>query len=109
KLPEGKHDFDLMRQTYADPQGLTRLVHSPGRWNHYGNPKLDALLERADAELDPDKRFAILEEVQRIVLEDAAIIPLFSDTFMIAARKEVQGYKFDATGTPLYHDVWLKK
>lgn len=109
KLPEGKHDFDLMRQTYADPQGLTRLVHSPGRWNHYSNPKLDALLERADAELDPDKRFAILEEVQRIVLEDAAIIPLFSDTFMIAARKEVQGYKFDATGTPLYHDVWLKK
>ncbi len=109
KLPEAKHDFDLMRQTYADAQGLTRLVHSPGRWNHYGNPDLDALLERADSELDPDKRFALLKDVQRVVLEQAAIIPLFSDTFMIAARKEVRGYKFDATGTPLYHDVWLKK
>lgn len=109
KLPEAKHDFDLMRQTFADPQGLTRLVHSPGRWNHYGNPKLDALLAQADSELDPDKRFAVLKEVQRMVLEEAAIVPLFSDTFLIAARKEVRGYKFDATGTPLYHDVWLKK
>jgi peptide/nickel transport system substrate-binding protein len=109
KLPEARHDFDLMRQTFADPQGLTRLVHSPGRWNHYGNPELDALLDKADGELDADKRFAILKDVQRVVLEEAALIPLFSDTFMIAARKAVRGYKFDATGTPLYHDVWLKK
>ncbi len=109
KLPEAKHDFDLMRQTFADPQGLSRLVHSPGRWNHYSNPKLDALLDQADSTLDPDRRLALLAEIQRIVLEDAAIIPLFSDTFMIAARKEVRGYRFDATGTPMYYDVWLKR
>jgi peptide/nickel transport system substrate-binding protein len=109
KLPEGKHDFDLMRMTFPDPQGLSGLVKSPGRWNHYGNPKLDALLDRADGTMDPDKRMAMLQEIQKIVLEDAAIIPLFSDDFMIAARKEVRGYKFDGTGTPMYYDVWLKR
>ena len=50
KLPEGKHDFDLMRMTFPDPNGLSRLVKSPGRWNHYGNPKLDPLLDQADAD-----------------------------------------------------------
>jgi peptide/nickel transport system substrate-binding protein len=109
KLPEGKHDFDLMRMTFPDPQGLSRLVRSPGRWNHYGNPKLDALLDRADATMDTDKRMALLQEIQKLVLEDAAIVPLFSDDFMIAARKEVRGYKFDGTGTPMYYDVWLKR
>jgi peptide/nickel transport system substrate-binding protein len=109
KLPEGKHDFDLMRMTYADPNGLTRLVRSPGRWNHYGNPKLDALLDQADAAMDPDRRMALLREIQAIVLEDAAIVPLFSDDFMIAARREVRGYKFDGTGTPMYYDVWLRR
>ena len=109
KLPEGKHDFDLMRQTYADPQGLSRLVRSPGRWNHYGNPKLDPLLDRADSTLDPDRRMALLQEIQKVVLEDAAVIPLFSDDFMIAARKEVRGYKFDGAGTPMYYDVWLSR
>jgi peptide/nickel transport system substrate-binding protein len=109
KLPEGKHDFDLMRMTFPDPNGLSRLVKSPGRWNHYGNPKLDALLDQADATMDADRRMALLQEIQKIVLEDAAIIPLFSDDFMIAARSEVRGYKFDGTGTPMYYDVWLKR
>jgi peptide/nickel transport system substrate-binding protein len=109
KLPEGKHDFDLMRMTFPDPNGLSRLVKSPGRWNHYGNPKLDPLLDQADATMDPDRRMAVLQEVQKLVLEDAAIIPLFSDDFMIAARREVQGFKYDGTGTPMYYDVWLKR
>jgi peptide/nickel transport system substrate-binding protein len=109
KLPEGKHDFDLMRMTFPDPNGLSRLVKSPGRWNHYGNPKLDTLLDQADATMDADRRMALLQEIQKIVLEDAAIIPLFSDDFMIAARSEVRGYKFDGTGTPMYYDVWLKR
>jgi peptide/nickel transport system substrate-binding protein len=109
KLPEGKHDFDLMRQTWADAQGLSAILRSPGRWNHYANPKLDPLLDRADGTVDPDKRAAVLQEIQRVVLEDAAVVPLFSDDFMIAARKEVRGYKFDGAGTPMYYDVWIKR
>jgi peptide/nickel transport system substrate-binding protein len=109
KLPEGKHDFDLMRMTFPDPNGLTRLVKSPGRWNHYGNPKLDPLLDQADGTMDIDRRIALLQEIQKIVLEDAAIVPLFSDDFMIAARREVQGFKYDGAGTPMYYDVWLKR
>ncbi len=109
KLPEGKHDFDLMRQTFADAQGLTRLVRTPGLWNHYSNPKLDALIDKADSTLDAEQRAAVLRDIQRIVLEDAAVIPLFSDSFMLAARKEVQGYTFDGVGAPKYYDVWLKR
>ena len=59
--------------------------------------------------MDADKRMAVLQEIQKLVLEDAAIVPLFSDDFMIAARKEVRGYKFDGAGTPMYYDVWLKR
>jgi ABC-type transport system substrate-binding protein len=67
------------------------------------------LLDQADATMDPEKRMTVLQEVQKLVLEDAAIIPLFSDDFMIAARREVQGFKYDGTGTPMYYDVWLKR
>ena len=109
KLPEGKHDFDLMRMTFTDPQGLSAAVRTPGRWNHYSNPRLDPLLDKADSTLDVEQRMAVLREVQKMVLEDGAILPLFSDAFMIAARREVQGYKFDGAGTPMYYDVWLKR
>jgi ABC-type transport system substrate-binding protein len=59
--------------------------------------------------MDADRRMALLQEIQKIVLEDAALVPLFSDDFMIAARSEVRGYKFDGAGTPMYYDVWLKR
>ena len=35
------------------------------------------------------------------MLQDAALVPLFSDDFMIAARKEVRGLELDGAGTPL--------
>ena len=108
KLPEGKPNFDLMRMTFPDPNGLSRLVKSPGRWNHYGNPKLDPLLGQVDAAMDSDRRMALLQEVQKLVLEDAAIIPLFSDDFDRGAQ-EVRGYNVDGSGTPMYYDVWLKR
>ncbi len=109
KLPEGKHDFDLMRSTFADAQGLSRQLKTPGRWKHYGNSKLDPLLDTADSTLDPEKRLEVLKQVQQVVLEDAAMIPLYSDSFLIAARKELRGYKFDAAGAPMIYDVWLKR
>jgi peptide/nickel transport system substrate-binding protein len=109
KLPEGKHDFDLMRSTYADAQGLSRQLKTPGRWKHYSNPKLDPVLDSADSTLDPEKRLEVLKQVQQMVLDDAAMIPLFSDSFLIAARKELRGYKFDAAGAPMIYDVWLKR
>ena len=109
KLPEGKQDADLMRMTFPDAQGLSRLLRSPGRWKQYSNPTLDALLDKADSTLDVDRRMALLREIQKVILEDAALVPLFSDSFMIAARKEVRGYTFDAAGIPMYYDVWLKR
>ena len=39
------------------------------------------------------------------------MLPLFSDDFMIAARKEVREEQvpLHGAGTPMYYDVWLKR
>ncbi|WP_166368172.1 ABC transporter substrate-binding protein [Psychromonas sp. SA13A] len=43
---------------------------------HYSNPKVDSLVNTANAETDPAKRAAMLQEVEQILYNDAAFVPL---------------------------------
>lgn len=75
--------------TFAELLKSTSGNNDPG----YANPKYDRLLELAQAELDLEKRGDLLEEAERILLEDLPIIPLY---FYVKARMVkpwVQGYE----------------
>ena len=58
----------------------------------YCNPALDALLERADAELDPEQRIALYEEAGRMLVADAPAI--FAQTIVSTwlVKPSVTGY-----------------
>jgi len=43
---------------------------------HYSNPKVDSLVNTANVETDPAKRAAMLQEVEKILYNDAAFVPL---------------------------------
>jgi len=43
---------------------------------HYSNPKVDSLVTKANQETDPAKRAAMLQEVEKILYNDAAFVPL---------------------------------
>ncbi len=65
---------------YTDP--LTFLdLHRTGDGNNdrkYSSPRFDALLDQAANERDPTKRFAILSEAERLIVEeDCPIAPVF--------------------------------
>lgn len=53
----------------------------------YSNPRVDALLEKALATLDPAARQTLLVEGMRLAVEDVAIIPLHHQVNIWATRK----------------------
>src|SRR5581483_4328491 len=67
-------------QDYPDPSNFietlfhSRNISSEGSQNasFYSNPTLDALLDRAHNERDPDRRIEMYREGERIVVNDAA-------------------------------------
>jgi len=78
------HDFDLSPDivfNWGDPViGVHRTYLSSNIRNivwtntqSYANPKVDAILEQAAIEIDPDKRRARYAEFQRIVTEDVPV------------------------------------
>lgn len=109
KLRQGNFQFAFNRTTWPDPEILTETFLSPGRDKQFSDPKLDAVLQEITTTVDPAKRQQVVSQAQRLVLEDAACVPLFSDQFIVAARNEVHGYRFDALGLPMYQDVWISK
>jgi peptide/nickel transport system substrate-binding protein len=109
KLREGDFELAFNRTTWPDPIILSNTFKSPGRDKQYSNPELDTVLEQIEVTVDPAQRQEAVKTAQRMLLEDAAVVPLFADQFMMAGRKEVRDFRFSALGLPMYQDVWLAR
>jgi ABC-type oligopeptide transport system substrate-binding subunit len=65
---------------YLDPQNfLSVMLHSQAQENTIGyrNPAYDRLCDAADVERDPAKRMALYRQAERMVVQDAAWIPIY--------------------------------
>ena len=78
----------------------------------YCNPAYDALVARADRERDPEKRIALAEESQRVLLADAPAIFAYTFDNIFLTKPYVTGYSHTAPNqswpglaTPLTVDI----
>jgi peptide/nickel transport system substrate-binding protein len=100
-----ERDFDTASyggQAGPDPAiGTQRLYWSknfaPGvpfsNGAHYINPDVDRLLEQAQVELDPEKRYALYSAFQKQVATDLPIIPLISGTSPLIVDRRLSQYR----------------
>ena len=67
---------------YPDPENfLDLLFHSDSSNNHthYSNPEVDELLMKARVETDETARFALYNQAEQMILDDAPWVPLWFD------------------------------
>jgi peptide/nickel transport system substrate-binding protein len=62
-----------------------------GQYNsgNYSNPRVDELIIQAQSMVDQEERAKVLQEVERILYEDAAFVPLHWQNLAWAARQGV--------------------
>jgi peptide/nickel transport system substrate-binding protein len=103
----GNGTFDLMGWAWFDPDILYALWHAPGAYKGYHTPELDALLEKSRTEADPAARLAIVHDVEKILLENAVMVPVYTPgwNWIYAVRSEVKGFKIGPYKRPLFDDV----
>jgi peptide/nickel transport system substrate-binding protein len=108
-----KGDFDLMwrRWTSIDPQilGILYKDGSPWFWNHVKNPRVDELLTRGEQVVDTAQRCAAYSQAQRIIMQEAWIIPIEATALLVAARANVRGLRLNPSGdwAPLLYEASL--
>ena len=96
---------------YPDPENfLDLLLHSENTSNNvggYANPEYDAVIERARVEPDTEARLALYAQAERILVEDAAIIPLRHASNYVLVKPRVQGFRVNPFGTPELMEVTI--
>jgi peptide/nickel transport system substrate-binding protein len=73
------------------------------------DPTLDELLAEQASATDPDERAAVLEELQRHVIENAYVLPLLKDSQIFAASSDVRDFSWSAEARPLFYTTWLDR
>lgn len=58
----------------------------------YNNAKYDELYKQSQVEKDPAKRAKLLEEMEKIFLDDSAMIPIYHYTAKKLVKPEVEGF-----------------
>ena len=81
---------------YPDPENfLDLLFHtdSEGNRNNYSNLEVDALLEQARVEQNPQARIELYQEIEQMILEDAPWVLLWNDEdWYFLIKPEVKDY-----------------
>jgi len=95
-----KGDYDVARAgwiaDYNDPQNFLFMVESDNEgfnYANYANPEYDALMDRAAAETDLDKRAELLFEAETIFMHDLPFIPLLYYGSLSLVSDKLEGWQ----------------
>jgi len=110
-------DYDLIDTGYSgiDADVLSKLfgsagISKPGQMgsniSKYDNPAVDSALAAAESTTDDAKRTELYDQVQRQLVKDAAVFPIYSSGYLLGLKTSVHGVVFDAEATPDFYGAW---
>lgn len=96
---------------YPDPQDfLDILFHTNSETNHggYSNPQVDALLEQARIEQDTQRRIALYNQAEQMIIDDAPWVPLwYTGERHLLLKPYVKGYVLSPMTIPKLRYVYI--
>jgi len=97
--------------SFLDAQFHSRMITEQNSNNDcfYANPELDALLDAARGEGDPDKRAAMYHRAERILYDDAPWIWSYHQLMTEVVQPYVRGYAPHPIWTRDYSSAWLDR
>ncbi len=107
---EGKHNLMPWNLSATDPSYLSVLFHSKGgnNWSKVKSDDADKLLDQAAATLDQSKSIPMYQQIQKMAMEQAWVLPIRDYTNINAMSAKVKGLTYDVHGWfPYFYDVKL--
>jgi peptide/nickel transport system substrate-binding protein len=107
---EGRHNLMVGRFDAPDPKILSFMFHSRNSgptgftWSHLTEEdpekqaQLDEDLDAGDAEVDPEARSLIYEDIQKFLVEENMFVALKYDAMIIAMQENVEGWRMNDMG-----------
>ncbi|MFP3390522.1 ABC transporter substrate-binding protein [Brevibacillus sp. SIMBA_040] len=110
-----KGEFDLMATSHGDldPNILAILLHSNQigglNFSRVNNKELDSLLEKGSITTDSDERQKIYAAIQKLVVDEAYWVPLYSAKTFQVINNRIQGVKPNPLAILTIQDMWVNE
>lgn len=88
---------------YPDAENFLSLFYSKNwspdgfNYTHYQNPQFDILYEKSQRELNDSTRFEYYRQMDRLLIDDAPVVPLYYDQVVRLVQNNIQ----DLTSNPM--------
>jgi peptide/nickel transport system substrate-binding protein len=107
----GRADPDVIKSNYH-PKNRNLLLQIGGssqKVKGFEDKTLNGFFDAIAAEPNPQKRLDLTVAVQRYLVEQAYVIPLFEEPQIFAGAPYVKDVAFEAVGRPSFYSVWLDR
>jgi oligopeptide transport system substrate-binding protein len=97
---------------YAHPQNFLEVLFATGTAYNiggYSNVHFDALLKQAAATTNEADSFALYQQAEQALVNDAACIPLWTGKNLQLVQSYVKGYNLNALGQVALNQVYIQK
>lgn len=95
---------------YIDPDDYTSIfLHSewsPDMGVFYGNPEMDELLDQARVRVETEERTDLYTKVQKLMAEEAPVIPFFQGILTAAVQPNIKGVVLDPVMLLRYYLIY---
>ncbi len=84
---------------YPDAENYLALFYSKNlspigpNYTHYTNPEFDKIYERAMLEINDSLRFELYDKMNHLIMNDAAIVPLYYDEVIRFVKNDIVGFE----------------
>jgi peptide/nickel transport system substrate-binding protein len=91
---------DVLRTSYDST--LNNVTFAP-------DPRLDELVRAQAAITDPMQRKSAVADIQKYLIDNAVVIPLYDETQIFAVSPTVQGFGTDPVARSEFYGTWLSE
>jgi peptide/nickel transport system substrate-binding protein len=109
----GEHHLRWLNWLFSDAAELATTFHSKNigsGWNfaRWKNDELDSLFDQGKTELDTAKRATTYAQVQKIIMDNTLLVPLYVGSQVIAHQAKVQGIRMHPLGdNAMFYDTHI--
>jgi oligopeptide transport system substrate-binding protein len=94
---------------YADPMTFMDVFKDPSNDAKYNNPTYNHLLEEAQSTMDQKIRMQAMHDAEKLLFDDAVILPIYYTTQPYVARPYVKGYFWSVLGLADFKTAYIEK
>ena len=97
---------------YPHPQDFLDILfasNTPNNYGGYNNAEVDSLLTKAGMESDNAKSLVMYQQIEQLLVDDAACIPLWFGKSYTLVKPNVKGYILTPMGYPKYNKVSITR